>query len=55
LYSPWILKQISSDFGINLIEFPPQNLSEEKKQPENRKEIVCFFERKIDNLKTLIE
>uniref|UniRef100_A0A915LKD6 TAFII28-like protein domain-containing protein n=1 Tax=Meloidogyne javanica TaxID=6303 RepID=A0A915LKD6_MELJA len=54
LFFPWLLKQVCSEFGINFVEFPQQKSFEELKknleEEKNRKEIVDFFEKKLENL-----
>nr|CAD2130137.1 unnamed protein product [Meloidogyne enterolobii] len=54
LFSPWLLKQVCSEFGLNFVEFPQQKSFEEMKknleEEKNRKEIVDFFEKKLENL-----
>ncbi|CAK5075287.1 unnamed protein product [Meloidogyne enterolobii] len=54
LFSPWLLKQVCSEFRINFVEFPQQKSFEKMKmnmeEVKNRKEIVDFFEKKLENL-----
>nr|CAD2189107.1 unnamed protein product [Meloidogyne enterolobii] len=54
LFSPWLLKQVCSEFRINFVEFPQQKSFEKMKmnmeEVKNRKEIVNFFEKKLENL-----
>ncbi|KAF7629279.1 hypothetical protein Mgra_00009205 [Meloidogyne graminicola] len=48
LFSPWLLKQICSEFGLYFVNFPQRNC--EENQMENRENIIKFFEKKLENI-----
>uniref|UniRef100_A0A1I8B2T7 Uncharacterized protein n=1 Tax=Meloidogyne hapla TaxID=6305 RepID=A0A1I8B2T7_MELHA len=50
LFSPWLLKQSCSEFGLCFLELPQQKFTEEMNQMENRRDIVNFFEKKLESL-----